>query len=63
MRPIVAPTVPKGTERIRICLHAANTVVESIGLVAAIEDWLVARLDEARQIDAVKQNAVPTPKI
>lgn len=25
VRPIVFPTVPKGAERIRICLHALNT--------------------------------------
>lgn len=27
-RPIVSPTVPKGTERIRLCLHAFNTEAE-----------------------------------
>lgn len=27
-RPIVSPTVPKGTERIRLCLHAYNTTSE-----------------------------------
>ncbi|RCH55260.1 8-amino-7-oxononanoate synthase [Mucilaginibacter hurinus] len=28
VRPIFSPTVPKGTERIRICLHAYNTTEE-----------------------------------
>ena len=63
VRPIVAPTVYRGTERIRLCLHAANTAGEVIGIVAAIEDWLVARMDEARRIDTLKQNAVSKSKI
>jgi hypothetical protein len=40
VRPIVAPTVPKGTDRVRLCLHAANTVSEVRGLCTAIEEWL-----------------------
>jgi 8-amino-7-oxononanoate synthase len=33
VRPILSPTVPKGSERIRICLHAFNTPDE-IALLA-----------------------------
>ncbi|KAI1174872.1 PLP-dependent transferase [Nemania sp. FL0916] len=40
VRPIVAPTVPRGTERIRICLHAANTIEQVDGLIRTIETWL-----------------------
>ncbi|KAK1717668.1 aminotransferase class I and II [Colletotrichum lupini] len=43
LRPIVAPTVPVGSERVRICLHAGNSVDEVEGLVSAIEGWLVAQ--------------------
>ncbi|KAL2875110.1 hypothetical protein SGCOL_009682 [Colletotrichum sp. CLE4] len=43
LRPIVAPTVPVGSERVRICLHAGNSVEELEGLVSAIEGWLVAQ--------------------
>ncbi|KAI1146076.1 PLP-dependent transferase [Nemania diffusa] len=39
IRPIVAPTVPDGQERIRICLHAANTIEQIDGLFRAIEKW------------------------
>lgn len=40
VRPIVAPTVPAGTERIRVCLHAGNTMAQVQGLVQAIQEWL-----------------------
>ncbi|KZL82242.1 aminotransferase class i and ii [Colletotrichum incanum] len=43
IRPIVAPTVPVGSERVRICLHAGNTFEEIEGLISAIEGWLVAQ--------------------
>lgn len=33
VRPILAPTVPEGSERIRICLHSYNTKEEITGLV------------------------------
>ncbi|KAJ8132291.1 hypothetical protein O1611_g1333 [Lasiodiplodia mahajangana] len=40
IRPIVAPTVARGQERIRICLHAANTTQQIDGLFREIERWL-----------------------
>lgn len=40
VRPIVSPTVPKGTERIRICLHEFNTENEVRGLVASLQKAL-----------------------
>lgn len=43
VRGIVPPTVPAGAERIRICLHPGNTVVEIEALVAVIADWLRLR--------------------
>lgn len=36
VRPILYPTVPKGEERIRICLHSFNTEAEILKLVQAI---------------------------
>ncbi|GAB1526917.1 hypothetical protein RhiTH_010091 [Rhizoctonia solani] len=38
-RPITHPTVPKGEERVRVCLHAANTEEEVDGLVDALLEW------------------------
>jgi len=37
VRPIVAPTVPLGKERIRICLHSFNTGEEVLSLVASLK--------------------------
>ncbi|EAQ92049.1 hypothetical protein CHGG_00284 [Chaetomium globosum CBS 148.51] len=45
VRPIVAPTVPKGEERIRICLHAKNSIVEVEGLIKAMEEWLLEAMN------------------
>ncbi|KAH7317004.1 putative aminotransferase [Stachybotrys elegans] len=40
VRPIVAPTVPLGTERVRVCLHVANTTYQIDGLLEAIKHWV-----------------------
>ncbi|KAI0188098.1 pyridoxal phosphate-dependent transferase [Xylaria flabelliformis] len=40
VRPIVAPTVPHGQERVRICIHAANTIEQIDSLCRSIETWL-----------------------
>lgn len=43
VRPIVPPTVPEGTQRVRVCLHAGNSKQEVEVLVASIRAWLIAR--------------------
>lgn len=43
VRAIVAPTVPAGTDRVRICLHAGNSVQECDGLCEAIEEWVAGQ--------------------
>ncbi|KAK8060697.1 aminotransferase class I and II [Apiospora saccharicola] len=40
VRPIVAPTVPVGTERVRLCLHAKNTFEQVRGLGEVIRQWI-----------------------
>jgi 8-amino-7-oxononanoate synthase len=43
VRPIVPPTVPEGTQRVRICLHAGNSKRDVEALVERVKRWLVAR--------------------
>ncbi|MEO6903452.1 MAG: 8-amino-7-oxononanoate synthase, partial [Bacteroidia bacterium] len=38
VRPILSPTVPKGMERLRICIHAYNTTTEINNLVKCITE-------------------------
>jgi 8-amino-7-oxononanoate synthase len=46
VRPVVPPTVPLGTERVRVCLHAGNTVSQIQRLVDVLETWCERRLSE-----------------
>lgn len=39
VRAIMFPTVPKGKERVRICLHAGNSTEEVNKLIAGIVSW------------------------
>ena len=52
VRPIVAPTVPKGSERVRVCLHAANTRAEIEGLSKVIEEWVLSQKKRDRKASA-----------
>src|SRR5882762_6763697 len=51
-RPITWPTVPKGKDRVRVCLHAGNTRAEVDRLVETIMEWangiLAQRREEAK---------------
>jgi 8-amino-7-oxononanoate synthase len=37
------PTVPEGTQRVRLCLHAGNSKQDVNALVARIRRWLIER--------------------
>ena len=50
VRPIVAPTVPKGSERVRICLHAGNTVEEVEGLIRVVKTWVGVQEGETARL-------------
>jgi len=39
VKPILSPTVPAGTERIRICLHVNHREEEIAGLLQSVEQW------------------------
>ncbi len=43
VRPIYSPTVPAGTERIRICIHSFNTLEQISSLISAINNILHAK--------------------
>jgi 8-amino-7-oxononanoate synthase len=45
VRAVVPPTVPIGTERVRICLHAGNTVEQIKTLVGNLESWAKSRVN------------------
>ncbi|TFK34566.1 pyridoxal phosphate-dependent transferase [Crucibulum laeve] len=57
-RPITWPTVPKGKDRVRVCLHAGNTRAEVEALVAGVRRWvgevLVERGREKERVRAGK---------
>jgi 8-amino-7-oxononanoate synthase len=38
-RPITWPTVPKGKDRVRVCLHAGNTREDVERLVEGVVEW------------------------
>ncbi|KAG8830022.1 hypothetical protein FRC18_008745 [Serendipita sp. 400] len=40
VRPITHPTVPKGQDRVRVCLHANNTEDQINGLLKGIRSWI-----------------------
>lgn len=43
VRPIVYPTVPLGSERVRICIHAHNTQEQVIGLTKCVAKFIEER--------------------
>ena len=48
VRPIVPPTVPLGTQRVRVCLHAGNTASQVEVLVRCIREWIVGMEEKAQ---------------
>ncbi|KAH9866346.1 hypothetical protein IAQ61_008351, partial [Plenodomus lingam] len=49
VRAVVPPTVPVGTARVRICLHAGNTASEVEQLVSALQEWCNGQASEKQE--------------
>jgi 8-amino-7-oxononanoate synthase len=49
VRPIVSPTVPVGTERVRVCLHAGNDFAEVDKLARRMGEWVEMETERGRQ--------------
>lgn len=43
VRPVVPPTVPNNTERVRVCLHSGNTKEEIDLFMSCLKQWLDAK--------------------
>lgn len=46
VRPVVPPTVPENTERVRVCLHAGNTEKEIDDFIACLKSWIKMKVRE-----------------
>lgn len=40
VRAIMAPTVPEGFERVRVCLHSGNTLDQVEGFMRVLQQWI-----------------------
>ncbi|KUJ19145.1 PLP-dependent transferase [Mollisia scopiformis] len=49
VRAIMPPTVPIGTQRVRVCLHAGNSREDVERLVGTIRNWLMLQRREVRE--------------
>lgn len=50
VRSICYPTVPRGEERVRICVHADNQAHDVWGLVQAVERWKEGMRERAGEV-------------
>ena len=53
--PITWPTVPKGRDRVRVCLHAGNSWNEIDRLIEAILEWAVDIMAKSKREEKPKE--------
>ncbi|UNI15990.1 8-amino-7-oxononanoate synthase [Purpureocillium takamizusanense] len=63
VRPIVAPTVPAGTDRVRLCLHAGNTVEEVELLCNAVEAWVRQQMETRIPVETTYRRSRQSSKL
>ena len=61
VRAVVPPTVPTGTARVRICLHAGNTSADVERLVELLGRWCEGQ--EAETLHGAIQEPVARAKL
>lgn len=65
VRAVVPPTVPEGTQRVRVCLHAGNTAEQIDRFVECVAEWIkwqarmVTSEKEAVNMSLVDARALP----
>lgn len=66
-RPITWPTVPKGKDRVRVCLHAGNSREEVYALAVAMSEWARGEMQKVTKADVgsrqERQSVEPVAKL
>ena len=57
VRAVVPPTVPSGAERVRVCLHAGNTVEQIESFVDTVQNWVLKSLQDPPLVDPLARQA------
>ena len=60
-RAVMHPTVPLGTQRVRICLHAGNTKEQIDDLLLTIRKWLENEVKRVRTDRSIPNSSVSLP--
>lgn len=63
VRAVVPPTVPEGTSRVRVCLHASNTELEINELVRSMELWVLEKTRDAAEVAENHDRFVATARL
>jgi 8-amino-7-oxononanoate synthase len=53
VRAIVAPTVPEGFERVRLCLHSGNSRIHLEGFVQVLQRWVEEKKEKRQEMPEI----------